>query len=179
MNTVRFASILLLVFALNVSFAEESDQRPIIKDFGQSFPVLDRDVPLIEGHQYQVVFELTQYSTDMTVVNRDFDRVARFLNAHAAQGVPREKMDIAVVVHGAALISMLNNEAYREKYGSDNPTLPLVNQLAEAGVGLYVCGQSLGFRKWTKSELASPAKVGLSAMTLVNAFQTKGYTYQP
>jgi len=170
-------TVFLILVAFSV-FAEEPNNGPVIKGYGQSFPVADRDVPLVEGHQYQVVFELTQYSTDTTVVNRDLDRVARFLNAHAAQGVPRENMDIAVVIHGAALISLLNNEAYRDKYGSDNPSLDLVNQLAEAGVGIFACGQSLGFRKWNKHELASPVKVGLSAMTLVNAFQAKGYTYQ-
>lgn len=168
-------SLILVAFSV---LAEEPNNGPVIKGYGQSFAVAGRDVPLVEDHQYQVVFELTQYSTDTTVVNRDLDRVARFLNAHAAQGVPRENMDIAVVIHGAALISLLNNEAYQSKYASDNPSLDLVNQLAKAGVGIYACGQSLGFRKWNKRELASPVMVGLSAMTLVNAFQAKGYTYQ-
>ncbi len=168
-------SILLIAFTV---LAEEPNKGPVIEDYGQSFPVADRDVPLIVDHQYRVVFELTKYSEDTTLVNRDLDRVARFLNAHAAQGVPREKMDVVVVVHGATLISTLNDDAYQEKFGSKNPSLDLINQLADAGVELYACGQSLGFRKWNKSDLASPVKVGLSAMTLVNTFQSRGYTYQ-
>lgn len=171
-------SISLIFTAISV-FAEESNKGPIIMDYGQSFAVADRDIPLVEDHQYKVVFELINYSADTTSINVDLDRVARFLNAHAAQGVPRENMDVAVVVHGATLISLLNHDAYQSKFGSKNPSLDLVNQLVEAGVEIYACGQSLGFRQWSKSDLASTVKVGLSAMTLVNAFQTKGYTYQP
>ena len=170
-------AIAVILIALNV-FAEEPNKGPVIEDYGQSFPVANRDIPLIADHQYRVVFELTKYSEDTTLVNRDLDRVARFLNAHVAQGVPREKMDIAVVIHGATLISALNDDAYQSKFGSKNPSLELINRLADAGVELYACGQSLGFRKWNKSDLASPVKVGLSAMTLVNVFQSRGYTYQ-
>jgi len=177
--TARQTFSFLLIFIATSAFAEAASAGPIIKDYGQSFPVLDRDVPLLENHQYKVVFELTKYSTDMTEINIELDRVARFLNAHAAQGVPRENMDIAVVVHGSTLISLLNDDAYEAKFGSKNPSLDLVKQLADAGVGIYACGQSLGFRGWKKDELASPVKVGLSAMTLVNAFQSRGYTYQP
>ncbi len=175
---VRPLFILSLILFASGANAEEPNSGPIIKDYGASFSVTDRDVPLVGDHQYQVVFELTKYSTDTTVVNRDLDRVARFLNAHAGAGVPREKMDIVVVVHGATLISLLNDDAYNSKYGSDNPSLELVNQLVDAGVDVYACGQSLGFRRWSKSDLSSKVKVGLSAMTLVNAFQAKGYTYQ-
>jgi len=166
------------MFTTSSVFAQERNKGPIIEDYGDSFFVEDRDVPLLEDHQYQVVFELTNYSTDMTAINRDLDRVARFLNAHAGQGVPRENMDVVVVVHGRTLMSLLNDKAYEEKFGHKNPNLDLVNQLAEAGVDIFACGQSLGFRGWNKSELASPVRVGLSAMTLVNAYQAKGYTYQ-
>jgi intracellular sulfur oxidation DsrE/DsrF family protein len=174
----RMIPALLLMFISSTVFAQEANRGPIIEDYGNSFFVEDRDVPLVDGHQYQVVFELTKYSTDMTAMNRELDRVARFLNLHAGQGVPRENMDVVVVVHGATLISLLNDEAYEEKYGHKNPNLDLVNQLAEAGVDIFACGQSLGFRGWNKSELASPVKVGMSAMTLVNVYQSKGYNYQ-
>lgn len=174
----RFMLLLSMIFMSSSAFAQAGNMGPIVKDYGRSFFVEDRDVPLVDGHQYQVVFELVNYSTDMTAINRDLDRVARFLNAHAGQGVPRENMDVVVVVHGRTLMSLLSDEAYEEKYGHKNPSLDLVNQLAKAGVEIYACGQSLGFRGWDKSELASPVKVGLSAMTLVNAYQAKGFTYQ-
>ena len=169
---------LFLMLTSSAVFAQAGNMGPIVKDYGRSFYVEDRDVPLVDGHQYKVVFELTRYSTDMTAINRDLDRVARFLNLHAGQGVPRENMDVVVVVHGRTLMSLLNDEAYEKKFGHKNPSLELVNQLAEAGVDIFACGQSLGFRGWNKSELASPVKVGMSAMTLVNAYQSKGFTYQ-
>ena len=174
----RLILAICLMLTISTVFAQESNMGPIVKDYGRSFYVEDRDVPLVEGHQYQVVFELTKYSTDMTAINRDLDRVARFLNLHAGQGVPRENMDVVVVVHGATLISLLNDKAYEEKFGHKNPSLDLINQLAAAGVEIFACGQSLGFRGWRTNEMASPVKVALSAMTMVNAYQAKGYTYQ-
>ncbi len=90
-----------------------------------------------------------------------------------------KKMDLAVVAHADALKSMLNNESYRERFGSDNPNLDLLEKLADAGVKMYVCGQSMGFRQWDLDELAEPVKVGLSAMTLIANHQAAGYTFQP
>ena len=101
------------------------------------------------------------------------------MNMHARNGVPEENLDVAVVVHGETLKSLLVDEAYAKRYGSDNPSLDLLMKLEEAGVRFYVCGQSLGFRNFAREELASPAKVGLSAMTMLVYLQADGYSFLP
>lgn len=171
---------MLFVFLLPVfAQAEEPQLGPIIKDYGPSFLVENKDIPLVPDYQYRVVFELAKYSTDTTAMNQQLVRVARFLNMHGRQGITMDNMDIAVVVHADALKSMLKHDSYQQRFGSENPNLDLVHKLAEAGVEMYVCGQSLGFRQWDKSEMASPIKVGLSAMTLINYFHSEGYSFQP
>ncbi len=82
---------------------------------------------------------------------------------------------IAVVVHGKALKNAMHNDAYQARYGTDNPNLDLLTKLRNAGVSFFVCGQSMAFGDVMKSELASPAKVALSAITMMTVLQNDGY----
>jgi len=159
--------------------AAEPTTGPIIDGYGASFTIDNSDVPLIEDHVYRVVWEITGYNGEPESVNRNLDRVARFLNLHAKHGVPAENMQLAVVIHGTALMNALNDESYSKRYQLKNPNLDLVNRLAEAGVQFYVCGQSMGFREFAKSELAAPIKLATSALTMVHQLQVEGYTLQP
>ena len=108
----------------------------------------------------------------------DYSILAQMKKVLPELGVPREKMHLAVVVHGSALQSMTHDAAYQELNGMDNPTLELVERLGEAGVQLYVCGQSMAFRGWDKGMLASPVKLAPSAMTMMHLLQSQGYTRQ-
>lgn len=166
------------VFVALPVLAEEPSTGPMIPDYGRSATVEDSDFQLPADHDYRVVWEITGYNSGPDAVNRNIDRVARFLNLHAKNGVPREKMHLAVVVHGAALASMTHNEAYQELNGMDNPTLELIERLGAAGVQLYVCGQSMAFRGWGKDMLASPVQLAPSAMTMMHLLQSQGYTRQ-
>ena len=168
-------SAALLVFPV---LAEEPSTGPMIADYGRSSTVEDSDFQLPADHDYRVVWEITGYNNGPDAVNRNIDRVARFLNLHAKNGVPREKMHLAVVVHGAALASMTHDEAYQELNGMDTPTLELIERLGDAGVQLYVCGQSMAFRGWGKDMLASPVQLAPSAMTMMHLLQSQGYTRQ-
>ena len=152
---------------------------PHIEIGGPVFLVDDRDVPLQTGHKYRVVFDVKDYPEGMDNLNIELENVARFINMHGQHGVPLEDMDIAVVVHGKALFAAMNNETYIEMHGIDNPSLTLMNELAGAGVKLFACGQSLGFRGLDKSVLADTVKVSLSAMTTLVPLQAEGYAFLP
>jgi intracellular sulfur oxidation DsrE/DsrF family protein len=159
--------------------AAEPTTGPYIDAGGPAFEVADRDVPLREGQKYRVVFEASEYPGELTDINRELTLVARFLNMHGKNGVPLEDMDIAVVFHQRALLAAFNDEAYEKLNGVKNPNLELLQQLADAGVKFYACGQSLGFRGVDKSVLAEPVKVGLSAMTMLVTLQAEGYAFLP
>ena len=176
---IRFFSLLILSICSMQSFAVEPSFGPAIRLYGPTFPIEDRDVPLEEGAVYRAVFDVASYSDDMTAMNGRLVSVARFLNMHMRNSVPLENMDLAVVVHGAAVKSILNNDAYQARYEVDNPNLELVADLHEAGVRFYVCGQTMGFGKIQKNELASPIKVALSAMTMLTVLQGEGYALLP
>ena len=169
---------LLSIWSLQL-FADEPSFGPAIEGYGPTFAIDYRDVPLEEGAVYKAVFDAATYSDDKTSPNTRFVSVARYLNMHARNGVPVENMDLAVVVHGRALKSVMNNDAYEFRYGVDNPNLELLMKLDAAGVRFYICGQSMAFGGVEKSELASPAKVGLSAMTMITVLQNDGYALVP
>ena len=177
--TIRlFATLLLAAFSLT-SRAAEPSTGPYVDAGGPAFEVPDRDVPLREGMKYRVVFEATEYPGEKDGVNRELTVVGRFMNMHGKNGVPLENLDVAVVVHGQALFATFNDEAYRKQFGIDNPSLALLKDLQDAGVKIYVCGQSLGFRGVDKTVLADDVKVGLSAMTLLVTLQADGYAFLP
>ncbi len=136
-------------------------------------------MPLATDHVYRVAWEITGYTGEPDSVNRNLDRIARFLNLHAKNGLPKESMELGVVVHGRALINMLNDEAYQARFGQTNPNLELLERLSAAGVEFFVCGQSMAFRGFEKSELAEPALLATSALTMVHQLQFEGYTFQP
>lgn len=177
--SVRLACTLFLALFAKSVLAQAPATGPYVDSGGPAFEVADRDVPLREGHKYRVVFEATEYPGEVTDANREFTIVARFLNMHGKNGIPLEDMDIAVVIHGRTLMAALNDDAYEKINGIKNPNLQLLNDLADAGVKFYACGQSLGFRKWDKSDLAEPVQVGLSAMTMLVTLQSDGYALLP
>jgi len=176
---VRTACTLFFAFFASSVLAQAPATGPYVNSGGPAFEVADRDVPLRKGHKYRVVFEATEYPGEVTDANREFTIVARFLNMHGKNGIPLEDMDIAVVIHGKTLMAALNDDAYEKINGIKNPNLQLLNDLADAGVKFYACGQSLGFRQWDKSDLAAPVQVGLSAMTMLVTLQSDGYALLP
>ena len=177
--TTRLFFTVLLFAVTQLTLANEPMLGPAIEGYGPTYPIDDRDVPLEEGAVYRAVFDAASYSDDLDTLNSRLVSVARFLNMHVRNDTPIENMDLAVVLHGAAVKNVISHEAYRSRYDRDNPNLELVNRLHDAGVRFYVCGQSMTFGGVQKSELASQAEVALSAMTMLTVLQNDGYALLP
>jgi intracellular sulfur oxidation DsrE/DsrF family protein len=176
---LRFVLPVLGCIMFLAAHADEPMLGPAIEGYGPTFPIDDRDVPLEEGATYRAVFDVAGYSDDLESLNSRLVSVARFLNMHARNGTPVENMELAVVLHGAAVKNVLGDNAYRARYETANPNLELIGRLHEAGVRFYVCGQSMTFGGVEKSELTSEAEVALSAMTMLTVLQNDGYALLP
>ena len=152
---------------------------PVIQSGGATYdvPRIDFKTPL--DLTYRVAFELSKGSSPATAVDPGLDSVARFLNMQARAGVPLGQLKLAVVVHGGATLDLLNNEAYRERTGANNPNLTLIADLSKAGVQIIVCGQSAASRGLTKEMFLEPVNVALSAMTAFAVLQERGYHVNP
>ena len=181
--------LLVLAAVLGASQSETQDGRssattlmlskgfhlgPAIESFGPVVTV-DSELAIPTDHQYKVVFELMRPAESSEEANGWIESVARFINMQVEAGVPRENLDIKVVIHGRATTEVLNNEAYRARFGVDNPNVPLFEALSEAGADLYVCAQAAQLFDVPLDQIAAHVQVALSAMTAVVLFQSQGY----
>jgi intracellular sulfur oxidation DsrE/DsrF family protein len=179
MLLARLSIFACLLYAAVAATDDKPGFGPVIEDYGPTFAVADRDVPLRDGFHYKLVFDARAYPGERYAVNVELETVARFLNMHARNGVESDDMDLAVVLHGDALSATLTNAAYRQHFDVDNPNLELLQRLHDAGVRFYACGQTAKFRKYARSDLAPAVQIALSAMTMFATLQADGYSLLP
>ena len=164
---------LFLLFLPVILHAQEA-QHPIIPIYGGIYSIEGAVNPDPEM-EYSIVIDLKQLDRDKESVNRGLNNVARMMNLHGLGGVKAENLNVAVVIHGGATDLILTNEAYQERYEIDNPNLELIDILKEAGVELYVCGQSLLSRGYAQSEVNPQITIGLSMLTVFTTYMHNGY----
>ncbi|MEJ2540740.1 MAG: DsrE family protein [Gemmatimonadota bacterium] len=152
---------------------------PRIHSGGPTIAVEDPTFVAPADHVFRAVFEINDGSPE-DASNMQMGTIARFLNLHARHGVPDERVHAAAVVHGSGFRALLRDDAYGERYdGATNPSRELVEELLANGVQIVLCGQTAGARQIDRDELIPGVQVGWSAMTALNVFQTRGYTFNP
>ena len=124
---------------------------------------------------YNIVVEVVTASDRPDEINWALNNVARMLNLHAMAGVPKEKLNVMLAIHGGAAFTVMDNEEYRKKYKVDNPNLDLYQALANAGVKMFVCGQSLLARDINKDKMVKQINIASSMLTTMTTYQLKGY----
>lgn len=151
---------------------------PVFKDYG---PVADVEpsAPLPADAFFRVAFDAVE-GAEAGELNRTLTSAARFVNMHARAGVPEERIDVAVVVHGGAVLDLLRAEPYATRNkGAKNANAGLVEALAGKGVRIIVCGQSAAAHGVANGDLLPEIEVALSAMTAHALLQQQGYTVNP
>ena len=176
--TKYFALILIAIQGLSLS-AKDPQKTPIFTEYGPVYEIKNRDVKLRDDFTYKAVFDVANTANSPEDYSRRLESVARFINMHALNGVPLEKMQLAVVMHSKASKDAMSNAAYQKKYQLDNPNIALIEQLASKGVKFYICGQSASFMGIEKEHLIKPVKLALSAMTQLVVLQSEGYALLP
>ncbi len=155
--------------------AQEKINGSLIPEYGAIYTVPNPDLNTNDLQEYKAVFDLSAAPEDPAELNPNFERVARFLNLHAAAGVPLEKIKPVMVVHGNAAMALLQDQHYKEIFGVANPNIDLLNKLHALGVPVILCGQTAGARDISKEKRWQHAQVALSAMTALVYYQSKNY----
>ena len=93
--------------------------------------------------------------------------------------IEKNKLNVVVIVHGAALYALYNNGPYKKKYGLANPNIPLINELMKNGVKFIACGQAMNFFEVKKEEMVPNVRISLTAQTVLSHYQLKGYVWYP
>jgi ubiquinone/menaquinone biosynthesis C-methylase UbiE/intracellular sulfur oxidation DsrE/DsrF family protein len=127
----------------------------------------------------KVVFDATA-DAKPSDLNKGLDRVARLLNLYGTAGLKAQDVKIAIVIHGEATKSVLNDAAYKTRFEIEqNPNLPLIRELQKAGVEVLVCGQALNYKGFPDEEVADGIPIAAAALIVVINKQADGYSYIP
>ena len=141
---------------------------PVFEDFGPHAPVPGADVSPLD--RYQIAFDVAAPKGE-AARNRGFESAARFINMHVAAGVREDWIDIAVVVHGRAVMDLVA--------GKGDANEAMVRAMLARGVRFIVCGQTAAAYGVTDADLIEGVEMDLSAMTAHALLQQAGYTVNP
>lgn len=166
--------LLILIFTTQVIFAQKRHS-PAVPGHGGIFKIENPDEAPNPAIKYKIVIDVTMGSEDNSSVNPALHNIARMLNLHVVAGVPKENMDVVAVIHSKTTSSLLKNKAYKKLFQVDNPNNELIDALSEAGVKLYVCGQSLIARGYDRKDINESIGISVSALTILTEYQLNGY----
>lgn len=125
---------------------------------------------------YKLAYVMNEAPPEQGEANPLFAQVARIVNTFAAYGVPKENREVAIVIYGPATEGIRTEESFMKAYGGKkNPNTEIIKSLRNAGVDLFVCGQSVAGRKIPASEIMPEVNLTLSASITLMNLQSKGY----
>lgn len=167
-------------FRIFRSYVASEGTLPLIKStkYAGVVPVENVDEFADMDMKYNLLMDLATGMNDSASaneINEGLAEVARAINTHIAAGVPKENLEVVVVVHGSVLKAFYNNEVFKEKYSMDNPNIPIFEELLALPVKFIACGQSIGIQKMTKDELVPWLKITISAQIPISTYQLKGF----
>lgn len=166
--------IAALLFTASVTCAQNFFKPPI-KDFGKMWEVpfaVDKPDPSLH---YKIIVEASEKLEDSSAIYPPLEHVARLYNVHVYGGVPQNRLDVALIIWGVPISVVMNNEAYKKKYGVDNPNIKIIEAMKAAGIKLFACGQSIMKSKIDPATVNPDITIAVSRFTTVSTYQLKGY----
>jgi intracellular sulfur oxidation DsrE/DsrF family protein len=172
---MKIASFVLFFFVAQLLVAQNKTF-PIIKNYGAALEVPYATMTIDPKADYKILIDVTTATEKPELINENVENIARIINLHALGGVSAKKLHVVAVFHGPAVLTLLNNENYQKKFGVNNPHLALFAALKEAGIPMYVCGQTLFKRNVDPATIVPEVLPALSAITTITTYAAKGYT---
>jgi intracellular sulfur oxidation DsrE/DsrF family protein len=172
--TMKKVYVILLLVLIGFETLAQSPTNMVISNYGTVYDIPDAVKP-DPGLQYKIVIDLKSASPDPAKINPGLNNVARMLNLHAAGGIGSENMSVVVAIHGNATYTVLDKKGYIKKHAMENPNMELIRVLKNAGVKLFICGQSLIARNNGFENINPDITIALSMLTVVTEHQGKGY----
>ena len=115
---------LLLLLILTLCFLNaQTKVNPVIKSYGTVFQLPDSDHKPDPSIKYKIIVELTENGSKPDSLNEYIEALATLVNLHAAEGVPKENIQMVVILRKMATYAVFDNELYKEKFKCDNPNL--------------------------------------------------------
>ena len=176
MGRVRPALFIFsLLCSLAIVSAQEKKAGPVIQSAGAVWAIENEDFLTETDKIYKAVFDIMDSPESAEQLNPSIETVARYLNMHAQQGVPKTNIKAVMVVHNKASKDLLMDVHYESRYGTLNPNTDLINELMDSGVTIIFCGQSSIARDIPREQTIKGVQLALSAMTALISLQDEGY----
>src|SRR5580692_2616192 len=127
---------------------------------------------------YKIVFDIGKAAPKVDDVNPALTFISRYFNTLAKGGVPADHRKFVVVFHQEGTPIALNNAAFKTlNDGHDNPNIPLLRSMKQAGVDFRVCGQGVLSRKIDMATILPEVQIDQWAMTTITTLQVRGYVH--
>ena len=128
---------------------------------------------------YKIVFSVNRDPKSPDDMDPMFRAISIYLNTLGKYGVPAEHRNIVAMIHhrSESFDIVMNNEAYKERHGRDNPNIEIIRKLTAAGVSIRLCGQGLNGREIDAKDVNPDIQIDLWAMTSIINLTLAGYTH--
>ena len=147
----------------------------MIEGYGSIYKLPDAAVQPPKNLEYNIIFSISKQAKKEGDPNPGLVHIARTINLYEWAEVPKENLHLVGIVHGEATSIVLNHQAFQDKFHRENPDLDLIYKLTQAGVELYICGQSLLGQGYERTQLEPHVDFALSALSVLPVYQLKGY----
>ncbi|MEM7110155.1 MAG: DsrE family protein [Bacteroidota bacterium] len=174
-NKMMRVSIIYLLFFVSYTSNGQNRVNPVIKNYGGIYEIPDATVVADREMEYKIVVDVVTGAENSDEVAWGLNNVARMLNLHAVSGADMDRITVVLAIHGSATYAVMDNSFFKKRFDVDNPNLPLIRELKEAGVKLTVCGQSLISRDVPVKSVTEEVEIAKSMLTTVTTHQLKGY----
>lgn len=180
MRSILIGCAIVSASAAATPASAQMREGPVIAGYGKTFPTDGAHQRPDAKVRYRVLFDITKAATTPDKLNPSLEKVARFVNLLAIDGVKPAPGDIVAIVHGPATPSIVQDAAYARKNGEkSNPNLALIAKLQAAGVTVAVCGQALHGQGFTGEDVAKDVRVDVAALTTLATLQLQGWALIP
>ncbi len=168
----------IAVISFMPTHAEEGDallvpDMPVATDIANAYELPDPNM------NYKVVFSVNRDPASPDDVNPMFNAIATYLNTLGQHGVPPENRNIIALIHHRTegFDIVMSNEAYKKRYGRDNPNIEIIRKLKQAGVDIRLCGQGIIGREIDAKDVNPDIQIDLWAMTSIINLTMAGYAH--
>lgn len=179
MKLATFGLTVVLVIAMIIPAHAEEGGALLVPDMPVATDIPNAHELPDPNTNYKVVFSVNRDPQSPDEVNPMFRAIATYLNTLGKHGVPPENRNLIAMIHHRTegFDIVMTNEAYKERYGRDNPNIEIIRKLKEAGVDIRLCGQGLIGREIDEEDVNPDIQIDLWAMTSIVNLALDGYAH--
>jgi len=112
-------------------------------------------------------------------IGKGLTRIHKLVADYDSLGVPKSEVNISLVLHGGAAYWVLKDGQYGAfaKTEGPNPNKSVIHELAEWGVSIELCGQTMKRNGWIRADILPDVKIVSGVCPRIVQLERQGYLY--